>query len=458
MMNQKKEETGNDRAGMISETLIESMERNFETDPLNRMRQNALAESEITKLALNQRVMMGVDRNFSTRLDDWDVTNQKKSGRCWLFSAVNLLRVDVLKKLDMKDFEFSQNWLLFWDKFEKANYFLEAIIETADRDTDDRTVVTILSNCTIDGGQWNMAINIIMKYGLVPKSVMPETLSSSATAGMNAALTGRLRVGAMTLRDLYRSESSSSEKLRKEKQYILDDVYRILRVHLGNPPTKFDWQWSDSKKTFHREKDMTPATFRDTYVSIPLNDYVAIVHDPRKSSPVGRVFTVEYLGNVVGGGRIIYLNVDIQLMKSLARQTLKNGEAVWFGCDCGKMFHRENSIWDASLFEYDSFYNMELELQSKEDRLLYRRTAMNHAMLFTGIDEDEGEIRKWRVENSWGDGGQGKGFYVMNDNWFDEYMFEIAVRKDMLPADLQKALEEEPIVLPAWDPMGALAK
>ena len=441
---------------MVTRSLLDELGRSFDSNPFNTVRQNALAESDAGKLVLNQKVAMSIDRSFSTKLDDWGPTDQKGSGRCWLFAATNLLRVGVIKRLKLKSFEFSQSWLMFWDKLEKANYFLEAILGTADRDIDDRTVATILGSCVSDGGQWNMFVNIALKYGMVPKAVMPETLSSSATGSMNAALVGRLRVGAKTLRDMHATRVSTAD-VEKSRREIIADVYTILRLHLGNPPERFDWQWTDDKKKFHREKGMTPKSFYRRYVTLPLADYVCLVHDPRKTSPVGRTFTVEYLGNVVEGGVVTYLNVDIGTMKDIARATLKAKEPVWFGCDCGKMMHRELSVWDARMFDHETLYGAPLELASKEDRLLYRGTAMNHAMLFTGVDEENGKPKKWRVENSWGDKGEGKGFFVMNDSWFNEHMFEIAARRSRLPAALRAALGTPPIVLPAWDPMGSLA-
>ena len=218
----------------ISRRFVEEQSRRFDEDPMSTVRQNAMAESDAGKLALNQKVAMSIDRNFSIRLDDWSPTDQKSSGRCWLFAATNLLRAGVMKKLKMKSFEFSQNWLMFWDKLEKANYFLEAMIETADRDIDDRTVVTIMGNCVNDGGQWNMFVNIALKYGLVPKAAMPETLSSSSTGSMNHALAGRLRVGAKLLRDMTRSSHPAAD-IRKTREKVMADVYAILRTAPGKP-------------------------------------------------------------------------------------------------------------------------------------------------------------------------------------------------------------------------------
>jgi len=443
--------------GELTKTLAAELDAKFYDDSFNRIRQNALAEADAGKMVLNQEVAMSIDRNFSKVLDDWGPTNQKGSGRCWLFAATNLLRVGAMKRLKLKGFEFSQNHLMYWDKFEKANYFLEAIIETAGRDIDDRTVATIFGNCVSDGGQWNMFVNIVRKYGLVPKTAMPETKSSSGTGDMNRALTGRLRIGAKQLRDLFAGGARIKE-LRAVKNEILGDVHTVLRMHLGNPPAKFAWQWKDKKKTLRRERNMTPQKFAKKYVTIPLEEYVCLVHDPRETSPAGRTFTVEYLGNVVGGGLVIYLNIDIELMKKIALKTVLRGEPVWFGCDCGKQMHGEMAVWDTDMFDYEGFYGFPMTLESKADRLLYRTSAMNHAMLFTGVDVEKGKPKKWRVENSWGDKGEGKGFYLMNDSWFNEHMFEIAARKSDLPVKLQRALDRPPIVLPAWDPMGSLAR
>jgi bleomycin hydrolase len=357
--------------------------------------------------------------------------------------------------MNLKSFEFSQNYLLFWDKLEKANYFLEAILETADRPADDRTVHWLLGNLLSDGGQWNMFVNLIHKYGVVPKHAMPETESSSNTARMNAILKEKLREGARTLRDAVVHGATAADA-QETKHAFLQVIYRILAIHLGTPPTTVDWQWQDKDRAFHRDGILTPQEFAAQYITLPLDEYVCLVHDPRRTSPYGRTFTVEYLGNVWEGGLTRYLNVEIDVLKDIARRTLLDGEPVWFGCDVGKMLRRDTGIWDAGLFDYASVYDTAFTL-NKADRLVYRQTQMTHAMLFTGIDVVDGMPRRWRVENSWGEDNGQKGFYLMNDSWFDAYLFEIAARKSYLPAALRAALAEDPIVLPAWDPMGSLA-
>ncbi|MFI4862289.1 MAG: aminopeptidase C [Phycisphaerales bacterium JB063] len=429
----------------------------FAADPRNTLSQNAVTQTTIDDIALNRSVVTSTDHTFSHHLDDWEVTNQKASGRCWLFAGLNLIRQGAMKKMNLKAFEFSQNYAMFWDKLERANYFLEQIIATADRPVDDRVVAHLLDSPIDDGGQWNMFVNIVKKHGLVPKSAMPETQSSSSTRKMNAALLNVLREGAAALRMLIAS-SAASDDIAAKKDEIVATAHRVLCIHLGTPPTEFDWQWKDNDNKFHRDGTMTPLAFAEKYCTIQLGDYACLVHDPRESSPFGKTFTVAHLGNVVGGEPVKYLNVEIDTMKQATQQAIVGGEAVWMGCDVGKMMRRDLGIWDAELFDYAAVYQTEFA-HDKADRLVYHQTQMTHAMLFTGVDVGEdGSPRRWRVENSWGDSGGVKGFYVMNDSWFDEYMFEVAIHKDLLPGELRDALSTEPIVLPAWDPMGALAR
>jgi len=300
-----------------------------------------------------------------------------------------------------------------------------------------------------------MFVNLIHKYGVVPKSAMPETESSSNTARMNAILKEKLREGARTLRDAI-AHGATVDDARETKQAFLQVVYRILAIHLGTPPATVDCQWVDKDRSFHRDGTLSPQECAAKYITLPLDEYVCLVHDPRDTSPFGRTFTVEYLGNVWEGGLTRYLNVEIDVLKDIAQRTLLDGEPVWFGCDVGKMLRRDTGIWDAQLFDYASVYDTAFTL-NKAERLVYHQTQMTHAMLFTGVDIVDGTPRRWRVENSWGEENGQKGFYLMNDSWFDEYLFEIAARKSYLPAALRAALEEEPIVLPAWDPMGSLA-
>jgi bleomycin hydrolase len=433
---------------------LELLRKDFSANPAFRLAQNAVTRVSIDDVAINREIVNTTDHALSVQLDDWKVTDQQRSGRCWLFAGLNLLRVGAMNKMCLKEFEFSQNWAMFWDKIERANYFLEAIIETADRDIDDRTVAQLLEVAADDGGQWNMFIAIVRKHGLVPKAFMPETQSSSDTGKMNSVLRSLLRQGAKSVRA---ARANGIEAAREEKAEILRVIYRVLCIHLGTPPERFNWQWTDKDKNFHRDGELTPQEFAAKYVELPVDDYVCLVHDPRPTSPAGRTFTVEYLGNVLGAPPVTYLNVEMPLMKEIAAKVLQGGEPVWFGCDVGQMMSNEYGIWDAHLYDLPGVYGTEFALD-KADRLIFHETLMTHAMLFTGVDIADGRTRQWRVENSWGNSRGKDGFYTMNDSWFDEFVFEIAARRDLLPQELQDALAADPIVLPAWDPMGALAR
>ncbi|MFN8511243.1 MAG: C1 family peptidase [Thermomicrobiales bacterium] len=445
-----------DGAGALSSEFLAEMRGEFAANPANRVAQNAVVRTPIEDVALNHGLVTTMDHTFSHHLDSWSVTSQKQSGRCWMFAGLNLFRPGAMQKMNVKEFEFSQNFTMFWDKLERANYFFEAIIETAERPVSDRTVGFLLDSPVEDGGQWNMFVNLVKKHGVVPKALMPETHSSSNTRTMNGLLRTKLREGAKTLRDAQAAGATLSA-LRATKDDLMRVIHRMLCVHLGTPPVRFTWQWQDKDKEFHRDEEMTPQEFAAKYITVPIDDYVCLVHDPRATSPFGKTFTVEYLGNIVGGAIVKYLNVEIDVMKSIAQRTIMAGEPVWFGCDVGKQMRRDLGLWDKDLFDYGALYGTEFTLD-KAGRLDYHQTLMTHAMLFTGVDVLDGAARRWRVENSWGEENGQKGYFVMNDNWFDEYTFEIAARKEYLPADLQAALDLDPIVLPAWDPMGALAR
>jgi bleomycin hydrolase len=445
-----------DAAGALDAGALDGLQAAFRADPSHRLAQNAVTRNSVDDIALNHRVVFGTDHTFSTLLDDWGVTNQKQTGRCWMFAGMNLLRFSARQVLGVKEFEFSQNYLMFWDKLERANYFFESIIESAERDVDDRSVAFLLDQPLSDGGQWNMFISLVKKHGLVPKAMMPETDSSSNSRRMNGVLRAKLREGARELRELH-ARGASAGALRSVKADYLETVNRILNIHLGTPPQRFLWQWRKSDGEFERSGELTPLEFASRFVELPLDEYVCVVHDPRPANPYGRTYTVQYLGNVVGGRRVTYLNVPMDVMKGVARRVLEGGEPVWFGCDVGKQMRRDLGLMDRDLYDLGAVYGTEFEMD-KAARLEYGETRMTHAMLFTGVDVVNGSARRWRVENSWGaDPGQ-KGYFTMNDSWFDEYMFEIAARRSYLPVELQSALDLEPIVLPPWDPMGALAR
>ena len=433
---------------------IATYRQQFSADKTARVAQNAVCANDIQSLTLSRTRVQTMDDSFSVKLDDWAVTHQRRSGRCWLFAALNLFRVGAMKAMNLNRFEFSQAHIHFWDKLERSNHFLETMIARADQPVDDRTLHFMLSDPIGDGGQWNMAMNLIRKHGLVPKSAYPESHSSSETRWMNATLKEMLRTAASEIRSLVEA-GESAEAVRAHKESRMADIWRVLCIHLGTPPERFDWQWRDKDGVFHRDGLMTPQEFVASYVTVDWEDYVCLVHDPR--NPMYQTYTVDCLQNVAGGPPVVYLNIPIAEMKAITQRLLEDGTPVWMGCDVGKQMDRKRGLWDAELFESDALYGVEFGMD-KETRLRFGQTMMTHAMLFTGVDVVDGAPRRWRVENSWGDDNGVKGYYTMNDGWFDEYMFEIAAPRQYLSDTMIAGLKTEPVVLPAWDPMGSLAR
>ena len=417
----------------VTEAQIEEFRKSFDSDPSATIAQNAVSNADLSTLALRRELVQNMDFSFSTKLDEWNATNQRRSGRCWLFAALNLFRVGAMKKMNVKSFEFSQAHIHFWDKLERANHFLEAILETSDRPIDDRTIHFLLSDPIGDGGQWNMAMNLIRKHGLVPMSAYPESHSSSNTRSMNTVLKDILRTTASEIRGILDGGGSNNEA-RNHKEGRMKEIWRVLCIHLGTPPEKFDWQWRDKDNEFHRKGTMTPLEFVDEYVEVDWEEYICIVNDPRNE--YYRTYTVDFLQNVAGGPPVVYLNVPSDEMKDITQRLLEDGVPVWMGCDVGKNMARKRGLWDAELYDLKGLYGIQFGME-KADRLRFGQTMMTHAMLFTGVDVVDGRPRRWRVENSWGSEDSGeKGFYVMNDNWYDEHMFEIAAPKEYLTDEM----------------------
>jgi len=437
----------------ITRKQVAELRKGFDAESSNKIAQNAVTNVQLPDLTLNRDLVQDIDDSFSTKLDDWKVTAQMRSGRCWLFATLNLLRVGAMKKMNLKNFEFSQAHIHFWDKFERANHLLEAVIETSDRPVDDRTIHFLLSDPIGDGGQWNMAMNLIRKHGLVPKSAYPESNSSSATRWMNAELKNILRSSACEIRAIV-DGGGSIDEARAHKEKRIADIWNMLCIHLGTPPKTFNWQWRDKDNEFHRNGRMTPQQFATEFVDIDWENYVCIVNDPRNE--YYQTYTVDFLQNVAGGPPVVYLNVPSKEMKGITQKLLEDGMPVWMGCDVGKGMDRKRGLWDAELFDVGGLYGVEYGMD-KADRLRHNQTMMTHAMLFTGVDVVNGRPRRWRVENSWGQDTGQKGYYTMNDSWYDQYMFEIAAPTSYLNEKMQAGLETEPVVLPAWDPMGSLA-
>jgi bleomycin hydrolase len=403
---------------------------------------------------MNRHAVTRNNHTFSHLVKAGPATSQNQSGRCWMFAGLNLFRTAAAEKLNQEEFELSQGFLFFWDKLEKSNFFLESILNTLDEETDSRLIAWLMQSPIQDGGQWDMFVNLVQKYGVVPKETMPETESSSASHLMNDRITNKLREYAAHLRAAHRAGTGPAE-LRARKAQMLSEVYRMLCIHLGEPPAEFLWQWRDKDKNFHRDGILTPQQFREKYASLDLDRMACLIHCP--TLEVNQLYTIHYLGNVVGGHPVRYINVEIATMKQAAVAMLRDEKPVWFGCDVGKEFDRDLGLMDLELYDYSGLYGLEFGMD-KAARLDYGASLMTHAMVFTGVDlDDQDRPRKWRVENSWGDKGGDKGFMVMTDAWFDQYNYEVVVEKQYVAPELLSLLDREPVGLPPWHPMGSLA-
>ena len=435
---------------------IRKFNKSFNSSTSNQLARNALIQNDINKVAVHWENFSKINHIFSNTISkQLPVTNQKSSGRCWGFAGLNLLRLEIVKNYNLSNFEFSQNYFMFWDKLEKANYFLENILKTLDQNYDSRLMMHLLQAPVQDGGQWDMFVNLIEKYGLVPKSVMPETNHSSKSSMMNYFLTHKLRECAFILRKS-KKPRTTIKQLRSKKEEMMSVIYSLLCMFLGNPPIKFDWSIKDKNNKFTRFNNVDPLDFYRKFTKVKLKNKVCLINAPMSNKKINELYTIDFLGNVVGGNIIKYANVEINELKKAAIKSIKNNEAVWFGCDVGKMFNRELGIMDMNLYDYEKLFDTKFKM-NKASRLEYGDSAMTHAMLFTGVDLKRNTPRKWRVENSWGDKNGDKGYYLMSDSWFDEYNYEVVVDKKYLSNKTLEIFNREPHNLEPWDPMGALA-
>ena len=447
----------------LDQTRLEGLRTAFDEREANHVAMNAVTQVGIDEVAHNYNRSRLLQHRFSVSIDNGTVTSQAHSGRCWLFSSLNVARFVARKALNidgkstanpMGDFELSQNYAMYYDKLERVNYFLRdvAALVRAGEPVDSQLMRFLMGDVMGDGGQWIMAMNIYKKYGAVPKQFYPETASSQNTSQMNDQLRRLLHQATAHM-------VANPDGIDEIIDRTLEAGHRILTIHLGTPPTSFDWEWTDKDGVFHRDGRITPQEFWKRYVNAGLEDYVCLVDDPRPEHPKGRKIGIEHLGNVAGGDPTEYLNVPVEVMKDCARRLMsEQGLPVWFGADCHPMMDRKAGQWATDLFEYGRVYGVDFDMD-KEQRVRFGDSAQNHAMAFVGVDvaDDGRTTNRWRVENSWGGDIANKGYFTMSDDWFSQYVYEVAVPKSMLPEEYRQAFDQEAIMLPAWDPMGALA-
>lgn len=430
----------------------------LEADACARIARNAVTSSGVRAAARDAEVAALATTTFDIQLEQGEITDQKRSGRCWMFASLNTMRYRIMKKLGIKTFELSQAYPLFWDKYERANWFFENIIATAEEELASREVAYLLADPLCDGGQWDMFRSLVKKYGVVPKEAMPETVCSSNTGDMNKYLTRYLRAGAKRLRDAL-AAGATADEARAVKQELMEGVYRMLAICLGEPPASFEVRIRDEKNELKASGTYTPQQFFAEFVDMNLDDYVSIISAPTADKPYLRSYTVKYLGNVVEDGTVRYVNLPIDALKRVAVAQLKDGLPVWFGSDVDQGFLSADGVLDPAALDVDTLFGLPIETGlDKAARLDYGESVMTHAMTLQGVNlNEDGAPTRWRIENSWSDEHGKKGYDVASDAWFDEYVYQVVVDKKYLTDEELAAYEAEPTVLAPWDPMGTLA-
>lgn len=434
--------------GTLGPEVIENFRSSFEANPMYRVAMNAATQGQLEEIALSRRVVDGLDWGFSHEVHTGGITAQKFAGTCWIYAGLNWLRKRTIEKMNVEEFYFSQNYLVFFDKLEKANRFFERMIELRDLPLDDRRVHHYLQSPVSDGGDWLLLSDLIRKYGVVPREAMHETTNLANSGFKNKVLSLKLRQGAAQLRNLA-AEGAGLEDLRAKKLELLNVVYRMLSVLLGEPPKTFDLSFRDKDKKFHRTLGLTPQDFFRDWVELDLDDQYHLMCSPLPDTPYNQVYAVENLRNVEGRPQGLSLNLPIETIRELSQKLLEAGKAVFFDCDVTQGLHRPLGILDPDLYEYDLLFDTSFDWDRSE-RMQYFHQRPTHCMVMTGVDLVEGKPRKWKIENSWGDALGHKGNFQMSDAWFEEHVYGITVSGADLGEELRAHFAKQPVVLPPW--------
>lgn len=437
--------------GTITLKQINNFNEGFKNRSANLIAMNAVTRGNLQEIAIRREVLNETNFTFSNDIETAEISNQKQSNTCWLFAELNWLRSLAMKKMNVKNFEFSQNHMIFWDKFEKSNYFLENIISLRNEPLDSREVFFLLHEPANDGGEWHMLANLIRKYGLIPKSVMPDTFNRENTRYLNEILYYKLRYAAANLRKMAKS-GKSVEILRKKKLEYLDEIYRILCICLGQPPEKFNFGFKDEEKKFNRETQITPVEFYKKYVDLNPDDVYILMSCPSATLKFNELYTVKYFTNMQGGDEYTWLNVPMKSLKKIALEMVKNNELCLFGCDVLQHSHSKEGILDTELYSYDMIFDTQFDMD-KPTRVDFHQTKLTHSMVICGADIIDDQPVKWKIENSWGDQVGKKGFFVMTDQWFEEHVYDLVVPKKYLTSKMLEMFKKKPIELPPWHAM-----
>lgn len=433
--------------GGITQDMLNQIKSSYKHTPADKAIYNAMAETSIAVLAKNHENLANFDTNFTNKVVSHGITDQQQSGRCWLFTGLNVLRAQMMAKYGLDEMEFSQNYCFFYDQLEKANLFLQGIIDTREKPMDDKMVEWLFRNPISDGGQFTGISDVIGKYGVVPSSVMPETYSSENTSQIARLVGLKLREFGLQLRD----EAAKGVKvsaLEAKKTEMLSTVYRMLALAFGEPVERFTWTMNGETKEY------TPQSFYQEYLGNDLtNNYVMLMNDP--SREYYKCYEIDFDRHVYDGKNWTYVNLPVEDIKAMAIESIKDSTMMYFSCDVAKFLDSKRGTLDLKNFDYESLMGTTFGMNKKQ-RVQTFASGSSHAMTLMAVDLDkDGKPKKWMVENSWGAEAGYKGHLIMTDEWFDEYMFRLVVEKKYVPEKVLNILKQKPIRLPAWDPMFA---
>jgi bleomycin hydrolase len=437
------------QSGRISAENLSQIRKTYANTASDKAIRNAIANVDINKLAENIENQTQLNGDFSDKVTTKGITNQKSSGRCWLFTGLNVLRAQAIVQHSLPELQLSQNYNFFYDQLEKSNLFLQGIIDTRSKPVNDRMVEWLLKNPVGDGGTYTGVADLVAKYGLVPQDVMPETNSSNSTSRLSQLLALKLREFAIELRSM--PENTKPEAITNRKIEMLATVYRILALNLGEPVQKFTWSRKNSEGKIIETKEYTPLSFyNELFGNDLINNYVMLMNDP--SREFYKVYEIDFDRHMYDGHNWLYINLPTDEIKNIAVKSIKANKAMYFSCDVGKFLNREKGTLDINNFDYESLLGTTFGMNKKQ-RIMTFASGSSHAMSLIAVDIDtDGNIKKWMVENSWGDTGY-KGNLIISDEWFGEYMFRLVAEKQFVSSNILELLNQKPIRLPAWDPM-----
>lgn len=442
-----------DSNGGISKDMLRVIQQSQQRTPADKALFNALAANSIDALAANHANKGSLDTYFSIETPSQSITDQKQSGRCWMFSGFNVLRSEFAERTDSLTVNLSHDYLFLWDQLEKANLFLQGVIDCADKPIDDERVRFFFKSPINDGGTYCGVADLVAKYGLVPAEIMPETYSSENTSKVASLLKSKLREYGLQLRDMV-AKGKSKADIKAEKTKMLSTVYRMLSLTMGEPPSEFTYAFKNKQgRTVTEPKKYNPVTFAAEILGDKpvYGSFIMVMNDPRRE--YYKTYEVEYDRHTYDGTNWKYLNLPMEDIAKLAIASLKDGRKMYSSYDVGKFLDRKRGYCDVENFDYGTLFGTTFGMD-KAQRIMTYDSGSTHAMTLTAVDLDaDGKPVMWKVENSWGpDYGQ-KGCLIMTNEWFNEYMFRLVVDKKYVPADMLKQYEQKPVMVMPEDPL-----